>query len=95
MVHARGEDCLNLNIWRNPADKNEKKPILISPALTILQGSAEASRKLGQAVAEKLKAASMQELMAAPEAELKAACAAMGDLVCGPVPDGKLGLSVQ
>lgn len=32
----------------------------------------------------------MQELMAAPEAELKAACAAMGDLVCGPVPDGKL-----
>lgn len=28
--------------------------------------------------------------MAAPEAELKEACAAMGDLVCGPVPDGKL-----
>lgn len=66
------------------------KAILISPALSVLNGSIEASRKLGQAMAEKLNAHTMRELMAIPEAKLKEACAAMGNLVCGPVPDGKL-----
>lgn len=32
----------------------------------------------------------MQELMAVSEDALAAACAEMGNLVCGPVPDGKL-----
>lgn len=67
-----------------------RKAILISPALSILNGSAEASRKLGQAMTEKLNAHTMQELLAVPEAQLKEVCAVMGDLVCGPVPDGKL-----
>lgn len=72
------------------AQKLFQKAILVSPALSILNGSAESSRKLGQAMAEKLNARTMQELMAVPEAQLKRACAAMGELVCGPVPDGKL-----
>lgn len=62
-INARGEDCLNLNIWRNPADKNEKKPILVL-LIGGFDAGTDAAQEIIQTMAVKFIKAQPMELYA-------------------------------